>query len=460
MKITLKNLGVIKQAEFELGDLTVICGNNNTGKTYAAYALFGFLYKCQNMLSAGVAPAIVKTLLDEGSVRIDLTEYLSKADRILEKGCAKYSMHLPKIFSSRDALFEGSQFQITADKALSLKRRFKGNMGSKNTDIFSFSKNADDQKLVVSLLVKKGDLALPNELISQIISDVIIQILFDNLLPAPFIASAERTGASIFRNELDFSRNRLLKDMHNLAKDKDPRELLFKNYQEYALPVERNVEFIRKLPEIAKRTSFIAKQHPEILDNFAEIIGGKYGVDRNGVLHFKPDNTTIKLTISECSSAVRSLLDIGFYIHHIAKAGDLLIVDEPELNLHPENQCRIARLFACLVNIGIKVFITTHSDYIVKEFNTLIMLNSNKPHIKEVARAEGYSQKEFISSDKIKVYITEKSKPEPGESATQNTHMTLTPASIDSELGIKVKTFDRTINKMNSIQESIVYGGD
>jgi predicted ATPase len=44
MKIKIKNLGVLKQAEFTLGDLTIICGGNNTGKTYATYALFGFLF--------------------------------------------------------------------------------------------------------------------------------------------------------------------------------------------------------------------------------------------------------------------------------------------------------------------------------------------------------------------------------------------------------------------------------
>ena len=43
MKVTVKDLGILKQAEFEVGDLTVICGANNTGKTYATYALYGFL---------------------------------------------------------------------------------------------------------------------------------------------------------------------------------------------------------------------------------------------------------------------------------------------------------------------------------------------------------------------------------------------------------------------------------
>lgn len=36
MKVYVENLGVLKQAEFEVGDFTLICGDNNTGKTYAA----------------------------------------------------------------------------------------------------------------------------------------------------------------------------------------------------------------------------------------------------------------------------------------------------------------------------------------------------------------------------------------------------------------------------------------
>ena len=43
MKFRFKNLGQIKEAALELGDLTVIAGRNNTGKTYLAYALYGFL---------------------------------------------------------------------------------------------------------------------------------------------------------------------------------------------------------------------------------------------------------------------------------------------------------------------------------------------------------------------------------------------------------------------------------
>ncbi len=43
MKFNLSNLGYLKQATIELGDLTRICGQNNTGKTYVNYGSYGFL---------------------------------------------------------------------------------------------------------------------------------------------------------------------------------------------------------------------------------------------------------------------------------------------------------------------------------------------------------------------------------------------------------------------------------
>ncbi|WP_309727960.1 AAA family ATPase, partial [Chamaesiphon sp. OTE_75_metabat_556] len=68
MKVTLKNLGIFKQAEFTLGDLTIICGNNNTGKTYATYALFGFLHFWQESIRLDT-PSDIK---DDTKIDIDI----------------------------------------------------------------------------------------------------------------------------------------------------------------------------------------------------------------------------------------------------------------------------------------------------------------------------------------------------------------------------------------------------
>ena len=80
--------------------------------------------------------------------------------------------------------------------------------------------------------------------------------------------------------------------------------------------------------------------------------------------------------MSISSSSVKSLFLLDLYIKHIAHYGDFLVIDEPELNLHPENQVKMAELIVRLINSGIKIIMTTHSDYIIKEINNRIMLSN------------------------------------------------------------------------------------
>lgn len=122
------------------------------------------------------------------------------------------------------------------------------------------------------------------------------------------------------------------------------------------------------------------------------------------------------------------------------------MVDEPELSLHIGNQRRIARLFAKLVNLGVRVFTTTHSTSFVKELNTLIMLNQDEPYLKKLAKEEKYRADELLRPAQLRVYT-----------ATQKDNL-LEPAPIDSELGIEAVSFDDTINDMNRIQDAIVWG--
>lgn len=461
MKISIKNLGAIKQAEFTLGELTIICGCNNTGKTYATYALFGFLSFWFNAFSINVPEGDVRRLLNEGSVELDIQDYVDNTESILKKGCADFTEQLPHVFASSDKHFSESHFSVALDSSdIQPVSTFERTMGAAKTQLFSISKKEKSSSVTISLLVEKEKVKIPQDLISRIIGDALKDIIFGHLFPHPFIASAERTGAAIFRKELNFARNRLLEQMSSMEKDINPFELLSKVYTDYALPVKSNVDFTRQLEELAKKDSFISKEYPEILNDFSDIIGGDYLVTKNDELYFVPKGKRIKLTMDESSSAVRSLLDIGFYLRHVATPGDLLMVDEPELNLHPENQRRIARLFARLVNIGIKVFITTHSDYIIKELNTLIMLNQEGPWIKSLAEREHYKASEMLSSDKVKVYIAEEALIKLDGAQRKTKCQTLVPADIDSQLGIEARSFDKTIEDMNRIQEEIVWGGD
>lgn len=461
MKIIIENLGVLKKAAFELGDLTLICGHNNTGKTYATYALFGFLRNWQRFVSAEVSDQKIRELFKDGATQIDIARHVKNAKNILAEGCQRYTQELPEIFASNPKHFEETQFQVQLNLDLEsiLSSHVERKIRSRKSELLSLSKPKGESHLAVSLLADAEKIELPTMMIKDIVSDIISEIIFDQYLPNPFIVSAERTGAAIFSKELDFARNRLLKEMARADKDIDLGELLSKSYNDYASPVQANVDFTRRVADITNEDSFIVEEHAQILDEFSEIIGGKYISGSNDSIYFKPSGKDRSLKMGESSSAVRSMLDIGSYLRYIAKPDDLLMVDEPELSLHPENQRRVARLFARLINLEIRVFITTHSDYIIKELNTLIMLNQDKPHLKRIAEKWGYQSEEFVEAEKVKVYVAEKALIKTKSSNKKRSrHQTLKEAEVSHEQGIDARSFDETIDEMNEIQEAIVWG--
>lgn len=460
LTVKLKNIGILKQAKFSLGDLTLICGENNTGKTYATYALYGFLESWRKFVDIPIDDDQIHNLLTDGALKINLAQYVEIADQMLAEACERYPNQLDEIFAAPEGTFHNSEFHIKPTKIHLQDHGFKGEVGINQEPFVIYSKEKTSEELAFTLAVNrkregKIDSIFAKDAMDFIISDAV----FSNSFPRPFISSAERTGVAIFRKELNFARNRLLEEMGRTDQKADPRELLLKAYQNYPEPLRDNVDFARQLEDIAKSKSFIAREHPEILEDFADIIGGEYTITQNDQLYYIPKGTRLKLTMVESSSSVRSLLDISFYLHHIARRGDLLMVDEPELSLHPQNQRRIARLFARLANIGVKVFATTHSDYIVKELNTLIMLNHDKPHLKRVAEENGYQKGELIQADQVKVYIAEKTllPLEEGQKRRKRGH-TLVQAKIHPRFGIEVRSFDQTIEGMNRIQDDIVWG--
>jgi len=464
MKIKLKNLGPLQQTEFELGDFTIICGKNNTGKTYATYATYGFFDFWNKGYHIPLGKEIVDQLFSKGKVTLVLSLYAQKAKKFISQANKEYTAILFKVFAAKESLFKGVNFSAEfkiKDEYLTESIEFLA--GSAGQSLLQITKEPDSHELIISLMVDKSELDdIPSErIIRTVIGDTVKDVLFKKHIPRVFIASAERTGSAIFQKELDFTRNRLVDFLGDKSSDFHPIKLLSKFSSEYPIPVRRNVDFIRELSSISNKESFIYKKHRDILTDFANIIGGKYKVAKDGNVQYAPStNKRLRLSMVESSSAVRSLLDIGFYLRHIAKPGDMLIVDEPELNLHPENQRRIARLFVRLVNIGIKVFITTHSDYIIKELNTLIMLNKKSTYTNRIAAEEKYNEKEFLSADKLKVFVAEDQLILKDGNKRKTLCKSLTPADITAELGIEVKSFDTTIDDMNRIQEALVWGDE
>ena len=155
LKIHLKNLGILKQAEFSLGDLTLICGENNTGKTYAAYALYGFLLSWRGLLDFGVSEDQAQRLLTDGGIKIGLVGYVERAAQMFAEACERYIDQLDTIFVPADDRFRNSEFHIEIGAINIRDKEFTHEMEIGPERFLSYSKEKGSEELRVSLVVKK-----------------------------------------------------------------------------------------------------------------------------------------------------------------------------------------------------------------------------------------------------------------------------------------------------------------
>ena len=171
-----------------------------------------------------------------------------------------------------------------------------------------------------------------------------------------------------------------------------------------------------------------------------KIVDGYYKAEKDAIkfISNKRGKNRFEIPLYLASSSVCGMPGLYFYLTHLAKKGELLIIDEPESHLSPSKQILMARLLAFCVNSGIKVLITTHSDYIIKEINNLIMLHKDFEGKQEfLKKHKEYTKNYYLDRKSVKAYICE----EGG----------LSPCDID-ERGIKeMSVFDDAIDDINLV---------
>ena len=218
-------------------------------------------------------------------------------------------------------------------------------------------------------------------------------------------------------------------------------------YSRYAEPIADYIDWLNRLPEIKAAGQPAFHSLAERVKRY--LAGGAYGIDpQTDSIQFRPYRTragtrsTRRIPLHATSSAVKSLFALWFYLENQAIPGNILMIDEPELNLHPSSQRTIAKLLARLVNAGVRVVISTHSDYIVREFNSLIMLNH--PDAARFRRKYRYHDDEILDPELVGAYVFK--------------DHTIESSEITADDGIRADTFDNVIEQINAINDDIYYG--
>lgn len=464
MKFTFKKLGPIKAAEMRLGNLTVIAGGNNTGKTYLAYSLYGFLRmmggRDNNFMSprmrnvAGTLTGRTNWQSDARAEPRDVREILpiSEVEKALSAGVGRLS----GIFSRRgieevlsaEEHFPGFEFDCEMPPikwehfpAEKMGRKEMREMGIPESIAMMMGDVEFRRKGDNIVYAAKGVRSPASEDKAAALNFVVGFIL--GQLPEPFIVPAERFGVHLFYKELDFTKNRLVEMLQKLP-DKGRRNapmFIRDSSAQYAQPIKDYIDYARDMGQPVKLGMSIKQLHHSI----EGMMGGHYERDEGNGISFvskTKGKEAFRVPLHLASSSARGLAGFYFYLKHMARPGQLLIIDEPEAHLHPVNQMEIARLLARCVNAGLRVLITTHSDYIVKELNNLIMLSGDVRGKKAFVskHKKTYGADDFLNKDDVRAYICEKGG--------------LTQCDIDSR-GMIMDSFNNPILEIDRISKEL-----
>ena len=118
---------------------------------------------------------------------------------------------------------------------------------------------------------------------------------------------------------------------------------------------------------------------------------------------YQPAGREEEIPLMQASSMVSELAPVVLYLRHVVQPGDVLIIEEPESHLHPGMQAAFMRQLAAVVRAGVRVMLTTHSDYVLEELANLVRMSD----LPEEQRADLKGTDAALSSDEVGVWLFE-----------------------------------------------------
>ncbi|HCE3660182.1 TPA: AAA family ATPase [Vibrio parahaemolyticus] len=423
MKFHITGLGKIPEAKIELNDLTIICGPNSSSKTWLSYSIYHYLnsFHTSNIgMAFGLTGYKVNWSDTTSEINIYGDEFQSFLDSYLNQrhNIALSTIH--RTFNVSPSVF--SETRIETDIFNEYKKHITNKLYSSGFDIgifnkYTVSKIEDSDIIHVSQNMDEE----PNlnysfsECVNILLSAAIQDEGDDNNSPyRPFVITSERVGSLVFQKDIDgtaLSIKDALEDVNERFMGDPQIESIIRELSQLtvghranlAIPVRKNLLAVRNAESELKKESYLKEFFPNVTEALIQIVKGKFSFEA-GTLTFTASDGSHQLPITITSSSIKSLFMIDLYINSLAKEGDVLLIDEPELNLHPDNQRLMAKVIARIANSGIKVLITTHSDYLIREINNFIMLSQNFDEKEQIMNEYNLSAYDILKPSQVNAY--------------------------------------------------------
>jgi ABC-type cobalamin/Fe3+-siderophores transport system ATPase subunit len=236
----------------------------------------------------------------------------------------------------------------------------------------------------------------------------------ENQLPAPIkqrpdrlLGSEDARDTTLNGYEWQIERNRCFLNIVLQYKELGPRYSLIQPYPptaEFGSLIRNliHVPGLRGNPERTYKTTALGAEFPGTFENYVasvishwdhdhlaklgaalEALGLTWKVEATQV-----DDTQVELQVGRLLHSVRggthdmvNIADVGFGVSQtlpvlvallVAKPGQLVYIEQPEIHLHPKAQVAMAQVLADAAKRGVTVIIETHSSLLLRAIQTLV----------------------------------------------------------------------------------------
>ncbi len=432
------DFGKIEKADVEVAPLTLFVGDNNSGKSYMMTLIYGLLH-----------------------VRFYFEKYVLETDSEVYKKCCRIlgdlwekSFTERKIWTMNQKEIELFQelINITLKKNMErfLHRLFNREMDIGNLWLEFSKKNVYEIELSVSLtgeessegvIIRGNDgegKPLPgygtetDEMDKEDTYHFFLAYIMEYMIKKDMDAMTGST--SLY---LPTARTGFLLTYKTLVGSAMQDKFNYKE-REQNLLTRPNSDFLTRLSSMTMQREHFG--YDAIIEFIEEhIITGRITVSDMPThdVMYVPEGAKQPLPMFVTSGVVTEITPLLLFLQY----GNIktLLMEEPEISLHPELQWEMARVLIRLTNAGMPVFITTHSDIILQHINNMIKLSKSSEK-REIMQQLQYEKEDLLQAEDVAVYQFDVKE-------NQRTQVTELPCG---DYGFEAMTFYKTLEKLNS----------
>ena len=421
-----ENFAKIKYADIEISPLMCFVGDNNSGKSYLMSLLWGILILGKDIFPKKASESKAYRLCENW-----LNENLNQNVLITDEIAQLYINWFNEMLSS--------------NKKTLLKRLFNYDVEAEKIEILNYKRKNDisikwdDKRSRYSVTKKQIIFPVQDNYTKEDLSKMNAYICWNLLMygiASPLytpVVRGRRTGEPIY---LPASRTGFMLTYPQLLEKSIQTSFSVSTDEGNSVLTLPYVDFLQLIIRFEPNRN---PKHSDIIRFIeAKVTKGSINVKKEfvPVIKYKPMNSNKELPLFVASSVVSEISPILLTLKSNINF-NAIIIEEPEAHLHPELQQKMAQIIIRLMNSGVPVWITTHSETILQHINNMIKLKRNK-NSKELCEEYSYQDADLVDACDVRMY----------QFSINEKHRTVIDKLESNENGFIVPTFNSALQSI------------